>query len=133
MKNNVKRFLSVIMAMVLCVCFSVTAYARYVNDIDTYSSLSISGGKATLYSEMSGDSNITTVVMTHVLQKKSGSSYTDVSGTTKTRTFSNNNMPTMTDTVTVTDSGTYRIKATYKVTSKNGTDTHTAYSNVVTC
>lgn len=134
MGKNLKRFLSVVLVATLCVCMTVVAYAacaRYINEIETRCVLDISGGTATLYSEMGGDTDITKVVMTHTLQKKSGSSYSDVSGKSKSRTFYNNNTPTMTDTFSVT-SGTYRVKTTYKVTSPNGTDTHTAYSTAVT-
>lgn len=134
MKSNMKHFLSVVLVVMLCICMTVTAYAvnaRYINEIDTKCVLDISGGTATLYSEMGGDADITKVVMTHTLQKKSGSSYSNVSGASKTRTFYNDSAPTMTDTFSVT-SGTYRVKTTYKVTSPNGTDTHTAYSSAVT-
>lgn len=134
MKSNMKHFLSVVLVVMLCICMTVTAYAvnaRYINEIDTKCILDISGGTATLYSEMGGDAAITKVVMTHTLQKKSGSSYSNVSGASKTRTFYNDSAPTMTDTFSVT-SGTYRVKTTYKVTSPNGTDTHTAYSSAVT-
>ena len=131
MGKNMRKFLSVVLATALCVCLSVTAYARYINEITARCVLDISGGTATLYSEMVGDTDVTTVVMTHSLQKKSGSSYSDVPGLKKTRTFYNDNAPTMTDTFTVSDSGTYRVKTTYKVTSKKGTDNHTAYSKAV--
>lgn len=134
MGNNLKNFFSIVLVATLCVCMTVTAYAtcaRYINEISARCDLDISGGEATLYSEMSGDAAITKVVMTHTLQKKSGSSYSNVSGASKTRTFYNDNIPYMSDTFSVT-SGTYRVKTTYKVTSPNGTDTHTAYSSAVT-
>lgn len=132
MGSKMKRYLSVVLVVALCVCLSVTAYARYINEIEARCVLDISGGQATLYSEMGGDANITKVVMTHTLQKKSGSSYNNVPGAAKTRTFHNDSAPTMTDTFSVTSSGTYRVKTTYTVTSPNGTDTHTAYSRAVT-
>lgn len=131
MRSKLKRYLSVVLVVALCTCLSVTAYARYINEIETRCDLDISGGKATLYSEMVGDASITKVVMTHTLQKKNGSSYTNVPNTTVTRTFHGDSAPYMTDTFDVTSSGTYRVKTTYKVTSPKGTDNHTAYSSVV--
>ena len=86
MKINMKHFLSVVLVVMLCVCMTVTAYAvnaRYVNDIETMCILDISGGTATLYSEIGGNAAITKAVMTHTLQKKSGSSYSDMSGKSK--------------------------------------------------
>ena len=61
------RILSLMLAISLFVIFSVTAFAvqaRYIYDINASNSLSISGGKATMYSDMDGDSSITKVVIT---------------------------------------------------------------------
>lgn len=85
MKSSMKHFLSVVLVVMFCVCMTVTAYAvnaRYVNDIEIMCILDISGGTATLYSEIGGNAAITKAV-THTLQKKSGSSYSDMSGKSK--------------------------------------------------
>ena len=61
MGKNLKRFLSMVLVATLCVCMTVVAYAacaRYINEIETRCVLDISGGTATLYSEMGGDANI---------------------------------------------------------------------------
>ena len=81
-----------------------------------------------MYSDMAGSSDITKVVITHVLQKKSGSSYKDVAGTSCVGVFYDDSMPSMEDVVDCPGSGTYRVKTTYKVTSPRGTDNHTQYS-----
>ena len=73
MKSSMKHFLSVVLVVMFCVCMTVTAYAvnaRYVNDIETMCILDISGGTATLYSEIGGNAAITKAVMTHTLQKR---------------------------------------------------------------
>ena len=129
------RILSLMLAISLFVIFSVTAFAvqaRYIYDINASNSLSISGGKATMYSDMDGDSSITKVVITHVLQKKSGSSFTNVAGTSKSQTFYKSS-PFKEDTVSCTGSGTYRVKTVYSVTGPEGTESHTIYSNSVSC
>lgn len=76
-------------------------------------------------------SNVTKIEMTQVLQKKSGSTYTDVPNTTYKKTVEAS-VGTFSNTVSFSGSGTYRVKLTCKVTSPNGTDTHYEYSDELT-
>lgn len=126
-----KRILPLLLAISLCLAFSVTAYARYINEIIATSQLTTSNGKAVMYTGLDAAANVTKIEMTQVLQKKNGSSYTNVSGTTVTETFSDCSA-SMENTVSYAGSGTYRVKTTCKVTSPKGTDNHTEYSNTVT-
>ena len=126
MRKSMKKWLSLVLAVTLCLAFSVTAIARYINDPEFDNILSISGTQATMYSSVTADSSVTKIVITHVLQKDGK----DVSGTSKSQTF-NKNSASKQDTVTCSGSGTFRVKTTYKITSPDGTDTHTKYSNTV--
>lgn len=130
-KSSMKRILSLLLAISLCLAFSITAYARYINELVVKSELTTSNGKAVMYSSVEAAADVTQIKITHTLQKKNGTSYTDVSGTTVTRTYSKCGA-SMEDTVSYTGSGTYRVKMTCKVTSPRGTDNHTEYSNTVT-
>ena len=135
MKLFFKKIVVLALVVSCCMALSVNAYAvqlRFINELVGSNELTISGGEATLYSEVAGSADVTKVVMTHVLQKKSGSSYSNVRNTTFTRTFYNNCAPDMEDTVDCTASGTYRVKTTYLVVSPRGTDNHTHYSVAVT-
>ncbi len=131
MRNRLKKFLALVLAISFCMMFSVNTYAiqlRYINELVAINELVISDGTATIYSEVMCSTDVTKVVMTHVLQKKSGSSYSNVRNTTFTRTFLNNHAPDMEDTVSCTGPGTYRLKTTYLVVSPRGSDSHTQYS-----
>lgn len=102
MRNRVKRFWAFVLAVSFCVVFSANAYAiqlRYINELVAMNEVGISGGKATMYSDVVCSSDVTKVVMTHVLQKKSGSTFSNVRNTTFTRTFLNNHAPDMEDVV----------------------------------
>lgn len=119
------------LAVCLCAVLSVTAYARYIYDIHAYNSLDINGDVATMYSEMDCDDEITQVSVTQVLQKKSGSSYSTVPGTSRSKTFYSSMFSFESD-VACASAGTYRVKTTYKVTGPQGTETHTKTSAAVT-
>ena len=126
MRKSAKKIFSLVLAVSICLAFSVTAFAQlfYINDpvFDNY--LSISNGKATMLSEVTADSSVTKIVITQVLQKNGK----DVPGTSRSQTFYKS-YASKQDTVNCTGSGSYQIKTTYKVTSPDGTDTHTKYSN----
>lgn len=126
MRKSVKKIFSLVLAVSICLAFSVTAFAQlfYINDPECDSFLSISGGKATMYSSITADPSVTKIVITHVLQKNGK----DVPGTSKSQTFYTNTASKQ-NTVSCTGSGSYQIKTTYKITSPSGTDTHTKYSN----
>lgn len=126
MRKSMKKWLSLVLAVTLCLAFSVTAFARYVAEPTLSNYLSISGSQATMYSSVEADPSVTKIVITQVLQKDGK----DVSGTSKSQTF-NKNSASKQDTVTCSGSGTFRVKTTYKITSPDGTDTHTKYSNTV--
>ncbi len=130
-----KQILPFLLAISLCVMFPVTANAvtvRYINEIEASSELTVSNGKAVMYSNVYAATNVTKIEMSQVLQKKSGSKYTDVPDTaTSTRTFYRTSA-SIEDTVSFSGSGTYRVKMTCKVTSPNGTDTHYEYSKALT-
>lgn len=134
-KKSKKRFLSLLLAICFCVMFAVTAYAvtpYYINEINPTCELTNPNGKAVMYSSVFAASNVTKLEMSQVLQKKSGSTYTDVPNTaSSTRTF-NKTSGSIEDTVSFSGAGTYRVKLTCKVTSPNGTDTHYEYSNELT-
>lgn len=135
-KFMAKRLIPLMLAISLCVMLSVTAFAvqaRYIYDINADNGLDITGSMAVMYSDMSGDSDITKVVITHTLQKKSGSSYSNVSGTSRSKTFYNESMVSFESVVSCTGSGTYRVKTVYSVTGPEGTESHTIYSNSVSC
>lgn len=126
MRKSMKKIMSFVLAISVCFAFSVTAFAQllYINEPEMDSYLYISGGKATMYSSVTADSSVTKIVITQVLQKDGK----DVPGTSRTQTFYKS-YASKQDTVNCTGSGSYRIKTTYKITSPNGTDTHTKYSN----
>lgn len=135
MKKLGKKILALILAVSFCVAFSANAYAiqgRYINDLTGFNELIITNGTATMYSDLFCSPSVTKVVMTHVLQKKNGNTYSDVPYATFTRTFYNNYAPDMEDTAACTGYGTYRLKTNYIVTSPKGTDNHTHYGEPVT-
>lgn len=126
MRKSMKKIISFVLAVSICFAYSVTAFAQlfYINDPEFDSYLSISGEKATMVSEVTAASNVTKIVITHVLQKNGK----DVPGTSRSQTFYKS-YASKQDTVNCTGSGSYQIKTTYKITSPDGTDTHTKYSN----
>lgn len=126
MRKSMKKWLSLVLAVTLCLAFSVTAFARYVAEPTLSNYLSISGSQATMYSSVEADPSVTKIVITQVLQKDGK----DVSGTSKSQTFYKSSASKQ-DIVTCSGSGTFRVKTTYKITSPDGTDTHTKYSNTV--
>lgn len=135
MRKIIRKILAVTLAVSLCMAFTINAFAvqpRYINELLTSNELTIKDGKATMYSDLICSSDVTRVVMTHVLQKKNGSSYSDVPYSTFTETFYNENVTYMEDIATCTGYGTYRVKTTYVVTSPRGTDRHTQYSKTET-
>ena len=126
MRKSMKKWLSLVLAVTLCLAFSLTAFARYVAEPTLSNYLSISGSQATMYSSVEADPSVTKIVITQVLQKDGK----DVAGTSKSQTFYKSSASKQ-DTVTCSGSGTFRVKTTYKITSPEGTDTHTKYSNTV--
>lgn len=141
-----KKFLASILALACCLGTSAVALAeapdvpnppqtvspRYATTNTVSGILSISGSTATLKSTVNGKSGTTKITVTHVLQKKSGSRYSDVPGTSVTDTDSGD-MMILKSTSSVSKGQTYRVKTTAKITGSGGTDTVTKYSAAVTC
>lgn len=65
-----KHILPLLLAVSLCLAFSVTAYARYINELVTTSELTTSDGKAVMYSSVDSAADVTQIKITHNLQKK---------------------------------------------------------------
>lgn len=141
-----KKFLAGILALACCLGTSAVALAkapdvpnppqivspRYATTNTVYSELSLSGSTATLTSRVDCKSGTTKVVITQVLQKKSGSGYSDVSGKSWTKTETKKAF-SFKNTSSVSKGQTYRVKTTAKITGSGGTDTVTKYSAAVTC
>ena len=84
MRKSMKKWLSLVLAVTLCLAFSVTAFARYVAEPTLSNYLSISGSQATMYSSVEADPSVTKIVITQVLQKDGK----DVAGTSwRTKIF----------------------------------------------
>ena len=95
------------------------------------SSISISGTTATMTSRVSGGSSVTKVYITQYLQKKSGSSWSQV-GAGHTGVYYSTDA-TMQNKVTSLSSGTYRVKTVFKVFSGTSYETVTDYSSTTSC
>lgn len=139
-----KKLVSVFLAAVCCLGLSAVSFAEapessppsietyLVSGNTVYSELTISGTEADLYSSVTGKSGTTKITITHVLQKKSGTRYSDVSGTKATKNVSK--VQAAFETYNTVERGqTYRVKTTAKITGSGGTDTVTKYSKAVTC
>lgn len=141
-----KKTIASLLALACCLSFPAAALAespqtteqvqiaapRLDSGNSVYSTLSISGQSATLLSSADGKNGTTKIVVTQVLQKKSGSRYSDVSGKSWTKTESRKSLR-FSNSCTVDKGVTYRVKTTAKITGSKGTDTVTKYSTAVTC
>lgn len=141
-----KKAISSLLALACCLSFPAAALAQTPETADQMqivaprldsgnavdSSLSISGASASLSSTVDGKAGTTKIVVTQVLQKKSGSRYSDVSGKSWTKTESKKSLR-FSNSCTVDKGVTYRVKTTAKITGSKGTDTVTKYSTAVTC
>lgn len=141
-----KKTIASLLALACCLSFPAAALAESPQTteqvqiaaprLDTgnsvQSELTISGQSASLASTVYGKTGTTKIVVTQVLQKKSGSRYSDVSGKSWTKTDSKKSLR-VSNSCTVDKGVTYRVKTTAKITGSNGTDTVTKYSTAVTC
>lgn len=141
-----KKTIASLLALACCLSFPAAALAespqtteqvqiaapRLDSGNSVYSTLSISGQSATLLSSADDKNGTTKIVVTQVLQKKSGSRYSDVSGKSWTKTESRKSLR-FSNSCTVDKGVTYRVKTTAKITGSKGTDTVTKYSTAVTC
>lgn len=131
--DEVKKFVSVVIVLVITLTFCTTVFA----DVDTYSigsanynnSLKISDTTATCRSSyFVGDENTVKVVITQSLEKQGFLwIWGKVAGEwSKT---SNGSSTTLSNTVSGLSKGTYRVKTVFTVTDKYGeTETVTVYS-----
>lgn len=142
---RLKRILaSVLAAVCLCTCFSVTAYAdtnttySHVGSISplydiaksVLSSLNIVGTKAECKSQAEGV-NVAKITVEQTLQKYSGWFWiwNDVDGASWTGT-ENGSSIRLFNTKSGLTSGKYRVKSVFTLTDKNGkTETITIYSD----
>lgn len=135
-----KKVISVLMCLLLCFSFPVTASAKTIptNTAQPYyemaskaeSKLSISGTTATCESILRGDTDVVKIVAEQYLQKQGflwiWDTYDD---TTWTKTVYSNTL-TMSNTKTGLSSGKYRLKTIFTLTDKqNKTETITVYSD----
>lgn len=141
-----KKAIASLLALACCLSFPAAALAETPQASDqtqviaprldsgntVQSELTISGQSASLASTVYGKTGTTKIVVTQVLQKKSGSRYSDVSGKSWTKTDSKKSLR-VSNSCTVDKGVTYRMKTTAKITGSNGTDTVTKYSTAVTC
>jgi len=125
-----KKVTALVLVISIVMALSVTAYAaspRYINKPVMGNSLSISGNTAYMFSEVSANSDVTKIVITHVLQKKVGNGFEDIPSTQKSETFYDY-LADKEDSVYCNEAGTYRVKTIFSVTGPKGTDNHTQYS-----
>lgn len=140
-----KRFLCALTAVLLCLALPVTANAeamlegdfveeitpRYSELISPYVVLNFSGGKADCYCSASGtDTDIKSISVVMTLEK-SGlfGIYSGVSGAKWTKSVDGRSI-SLSGTKDGLPDGTYRVKAVFTVTMKDGsTDKITAYDD----
>lgn len=139
-----KKIISAILALTCCLGSSVMTMAqsaeptnqmvapRFVSTNTAKSELTISGNLATMRSTVNGKDGTRKIVVSHVLQVKSGSNYLNLTNSKNSLT-EDSGFALLKDYYTVTKGKTYRVMTTAKITGPNGTDTVTKYSRVVTC
>ena len=126
-----KKIVSVIMAMLMCMVCSVSAFAeaRSVGSETRTSTLTISSATATCYSMYRDASGSTSkVVITQSLQKE-GVFWTWSTCAGEWTKTTNGSSASLSNKVYNLESGTYRVKTVFTVTDVNGkTETITVYS-----
>ena len=135
-----RRIISLLMCLLMCFSFSVTASAQmipasivqpyYENASEAKSELKISGTTATCKSTLRGSPSVTKIVAEQTLQKQGflwiWSTY---DGAEWTKTVFSNTLA-MSNTKTGLSSGKYRLKTVFTLTDKQGeTETITVYSD----
>ena len=140
-----KKAISVLAALIMAAsAMATTSYAETIHDYSDAgiihlqyvlanscgSDLTINNGTATLESYAVGKASVTKIYAVQTLEKKSGLRWTASAAFSNS---SNRNRITLSNTKIGLNSGTYRIKAVFKLTSGDGkTETVTAYSNEIT-
>lgn len=132
-----KRLLPVLICAVLLFA-NMTAFAKEdvtimpctMNITKAGSDLSInSSNVATIKCSLQGTPGVTKTTITATLQKKNGSTWTNVQTWSAT---SNSERVSLSKTKTVSKGGTYRVQATFKAIKGGITETTTKYSAVKT-
>ncbi|MCD7731719.1 MAG: hypothetical protein LUI05_09545 [Oscillospiraceae bacterium] len=132
MKKVISAAIAVATALVML--FGITAYAaqaRYSYTSAVSSTLSISSGTANCQSVLSGTSAVTHIFATQYLEKKSGTTWTTVSGGTWNDSTSNISL-VMTNSKSGLSSGTYRLRSVFVVYSQANCETVEKTSSEVT-
>lgn len=141
---RLKKFLCALAAALLCMALPITAYAEaettdsyaeeivpmYEDYLDQYSSLTVSRNNATCECSAKGDASIVasiSVVMT--LQKSGLFGYSDVKDVKWSKSVDSNSI-SLSGSKSGLSNGTYRVKAVFTVTTKDGdTSSFTKYSS----
>ena len=140
-----KKLFALFISFIMIFCCGLTGFAdnymdvpvdeeiieeyKYTSYLDN--SLSISGKNASCMSSVNGFYGTTTkIIITHTLQKKSGSSWVD--NTSWTKTF-NSWTAIYSTSKSSLSSGTYRLKTVAKVYKGSSYETITIYSSTASC
>ena len=139
LKKHLAVFLSVLL---ICTNTSIPATAKSVSEIKTdeiapmyayakglYNTLTISENVADCKSDGYGKPDVNKISVEHTLQKLSGLSiWNNVNDASWSKT-SNGQSVKLTSSKSGLESGTYRLKSVFKLTTKSGkTETNTIYS-----
>lgn len=141
---RLKKFLCALAAALLCMALPITAYAEagttdsyaeevvpmYDDYLDQYAFLTVSGDNASCRCSANGDASIIasiSVVMT--LQKSGLFGYSDVKDVKWSKSVDSNSI-SLSGSKSGLSNGTYRVKAVFTVTTKDGdTSSFTKYSS----
>lgn len=135
-----RKVISILMCLLVCFSFSVTASAKtlptitvqpcYEKASEAKSTLTINGTTATCKSTIKGNTDVTKIVAEQTLEKQGFLWIWDTyDNTTWTKTVYSNVL-TMTNTKTGLSSGKYRLKTVFTLTDKYGeTEEITVYSD----
>jgi hypothetical protein len=142
--EKMKKLICLILTFVFSCCMATSVFATnedskindeielpYAYAIVLTSTLNISSKNAICCSTVQGKTNsITKIIVTQTLQKKSNSTWSDVTSWSKTVNASG---ARFNNTKSSIGSGTYRVKTVAKVYSGSNYETVTAYSTTVSC
>ena len=123
MKKHLSALLLVV--IVLSLICGITAYAvepRYIYTTSATSTINISSSTAYCKGTARGNSSVTKIEATQYLEKKSGTTWSTVSGCTWSDSASSNSL-TISNSKSNLTSGTYRVRTVFKVYSGNNYET----------
>ncbi|MDE6030150.1 MAG: hypothetical protein K2G32_00825 [Oscillospiraceae bacterium] len=142
---RLKNLLCALVAALLCLSLPVTAYAdmrttnsyysnkvvpMLVDYLDTYAYITVNGSSATCECSARGDASVIASISVVMTLQKSGlfGIYSDVKDAKWTKSVTGSSI-SLSGTKSGISSGTYRTKAVFTVTTKDGqVDTFTKYS-----